>query len=195
MGVGGRGGLAASALACALALGVFSMAAPSLAEVPLEAAWQVVVAGPVPPALATDAATFPHGDGMTSPLLVVPLGPDGRFGIGYRHSVEKSPVVEWFEVSPGTDGPRIVLKATEYRSFGAGLPTDAPAGARFRRDGDRFLIEGLDVPVPSLVVRPLALSEHVLIVGDRRWALSGLLPDGAALQVYAEARPEEGGVP
>ena len=132
---------------------------------------------------------------MTSPLLVVPLGPDGRFGIGYRHSVEKSPVVEWFEVSPGTDGPRIVLKATEYRSFGAGLPTDAPAGARFRRDGDRFLIEGLDVPVPSLVVRPLALSEHVLIVGDRRWALSGLLPDGAALQVYAEARPEEGGVP
>ena len=148
-------------------------------------------------ALPAHQTVLPHGDETASPLLVVPLGPDGRFGIGYRHSVEKTPVVEWFQVSPATDrdGFRIALKATEYRSYGAGLPTDAPPGARFRRMDDRFVIEGLDVPVPSLVVRPLALSDHILIVGDSQWALSGLAPDGAALRVHVTARTEEGGVP
>lgn len=197
-GAGGRGGLAAAALACALALlGSLGFGASARAEEPPQAVWQLVVEGPAAPALPADSSALHHGDGVTSPLLVVPLGPDGRFGIGYRHSVERTPVIEWFRVGPGSDGdgPRITLTATEYRSFGAGLPTDAPSGARFRRLGDRFLIEGLHVPVPSLVVRPLALSEHELIVGESRWALSGLAPDGAALRVVVQPRAEEGGVP
>lgn len=197
-GSGGRGGLTAAALACALTLlGSLASGAPARAEEQPGGAWQLVVEGPVGPALPDHTVALHHGDGEASPLLVVPLGSDGRFGIGYRHSVERTPVIEWFQVSPGPDGagPRIALTATEYRSFGAGLPTDAPPGARFHRLGDRFLIEGLDVPVPSLVVRPLAFTEHVLVVGDHRWALSGLAPDGAALRVVVQPRAEEGGVP
>lgn len=162
-------------------------AAPDTA--PRKAVWQLVVEGPADPALPSAI-----GPGVPTRFLAVPLAPDGRFGIEYRHSVQQTPVIEWFqvEVGPGGDGPRIVLRATEYHSFGAGLPTEAPAGARFRHLGDRFLIEGLDVPVPSLVVRPLALTQHVLIVGEGRWALSGLASEGAPLRVYVEALGGEG---
>ena len=156
-------------------------AEPHAGAEPDRAVWQLVVEGPADPVLASFTR-----------LLVVPLGPDGCFGIEYRHSVEQTPVVDWFQVEPGAaeDEPHMVLRATEYRSFGAGLPTEAPPGARFRHLGDRFLIEGLDVPVSSLVVRPLVFTEHVLIVGEDRWALSGLASDGVPLRLYVEKRSD-----
>jgi len=117
------------------------------------------------------------------PLLQVPLAPgESRVGIVFRHSVEQSPVVEWFEAAkpPGTG---FVLVATEYESFGAGLPVDAPPGARFRQEEDRFVIEGLRAPVPQLVLRPLPWTEHRLIVSGVQHDLSQLAEPGTALLV------------
>jgi len=125
------------------------------------------------------AVTEPAGP----PLLQVPAGCNKpRLGIVFQHSVEKSPVVEWFE--PGEPpAAGLVLVATEYRSFGAGLPADAPPGARFVRLADRFVIEGLAVPVPRLVLRPMPWTEHRLLVAGVEYDLSGLAEPGTPLEI------------
>ncbi|BAS25907.1 DUF1850 domain-containing protein [Limnochorda pilosa] len=164
-----------------------------------DAVWEVVV----------ETAASEPGARSGAPLLVVPLSSEQpRFGIAFRHSVEHTPVVEWFEpsipgASPtvqggdsgslahsgaapdpgGSSSSGLLLVATEYRSFGAGLPTEAPPGARFVELQDRFVIEGMAVPVPDLVLRPLPLTEHALLVGDARYDLTGLAPPGAAVRV------------
>lgn len=117
------------------------------------------------------------------PLLRVCLdSSQPRVGVVFRHSVEKSPVVEWFEPAP-PPAAGLVLVATEYESFGAGLPVDAPAGDRFRHAGDRFVIDGLAVPVPELVVRPLSWTEHGLLAGGVQHDLTRLADPGTPLLV------------
>lgn len=118
-----------------------------------------------------------------APLLQVPADSNRpRLGIVFRHSVEKSPVVEWFETAkPPSAG--LLLVATEYRSFGAGLPADAPPGAQFVRLDDRFVIEGLSVPVAQLVLRPMPWTEHRLLLAGNEYDLSGLVAPGTPIEI------------
>lgn len=126
-------------------------------------------------------------------MLRVPLPAEQpRFGIAFRHSVETSPVIEWFEPA-GTPSTGLLLVATEYESFGAGLPAEPPPGARFVELPDRFLMDGLAVPVPDLVLRPLPLTQHALLVGDVRLDLTGLVAPGAALRVRVRWAGEKSG--
>jgi len=136
------------------------------------AGWVVVVDGAVPipaPGLEADR------DGST---LVIPLPATcPRFGILFRHSVEQTPVIEWFE--PAGDGDGLLLVATEYRSYGGRSSHRGAARRPFRRLPDRFRIEGLAVPVGELNLRILPLTEHALLVGGEAYDLTQWAgPDG-----------------
>lgn len=90
------------------------------------------------------------------------------------------------DAAAGVGATGIVLVGTEYESFGAGLPTAVPPGARFTREGDRFVVDGLSVPIPSLTLRPLALTEHAVHVGSNRYPLSGRVPDGTPVRLRVQ---------
>jgi len=140
-------------------------------------------AEPSQDAVALCVQVLDAGDPAGPALLQVPLADrKTRFGIVFRHSVERSPVFEWFvPAEPVTDG--LVLVATEYESFGAGLPTEAPPGARFHREDDRFIIDGLAVTVSQLALRPMPWTEHRLLVEGMAYDLSGLAAPGMPLLV------------
>ncbi|HEY8531663.1 MAG TPA: DUF1850 domain-containing protein [Limnochorda sp.] len=158
---------------------------PAVAEPPPPVRWSVVVE-----AVAAQPET-PGAPGESAPSLIVPLAPEQpRFGVLFRHSVEHTPVIEWFE--PSSDGGGLVLVATEYRSLGAGLPTEPPPGARFVLLPDRFLIEGLAVPVGELIVRPLPLTEHALLAGGARYDLTHLAGSGHVLRIRVQRSPGPG---
>lgn len=160
-----------------------SVPVPTTAQPPQQVGWNVVVEA----AVKTAPGTLEVEEGPAP--LVIPLTPEQpRFGVLFRHSVEQTPVIEWFE--PADDGGGMVLVATEYRSFGAGLPTEPPRGARFVLYPDRFLIEGLAVPLEELIFRTLPLTEHALLVGGERYDLTQLAGPGQALRIRVQGGTE-----
>lgn len=69
----------------------------------------------------------------------IELGKDRTFSLRYIHSVEKTPVIEYFRVQ---DDGRMILTATAYQSYGVGLPSLPEEGHLKVADGWLFL-EGL----------------------------------------------------
>lgn len=156
-----------------------SMPSPTAAHPLQPVGWSVVVE-----AVGTASGT-PEAATEGTAALIVPLAPERlRFGVLFRHSVEQTPVIEWFE--PASDGVGMVLVATEYRSFGAGLPTEPPPGGRFVLLPDRFLIEGLAVPIGELILRTIPLTEHALLVGGQRYDLTPLAGPGHVLRIRVQ---------
>lgn len=139
------------------------------------------------PAAASDVAPGPHPEGR--PCLTVRLHPDGPellrvhlpaanpvFSVAFRHSVEKTVVVEHFRIveeqepAMGTSGPAMVLVGTEYPSLGAGLP---PEGELQQGPDGPTLAAKLWRRLDTLVIRVMPMTEHTLILPDgRRVALA-----------------------
>lgn len=85
---------------------------------------------------------------------------DGEsFSIRYIHSVELSPVTEYFTLDKTG---AVVLTGTRYHGFGAGLPTDAGEGT-FARDGGAFVISGLQRTIGELRVRLSPINEYTVV--------------------------------
>lgn len=74
-----------------------------------------------------------HPDGAALAQVEVPRG---TFTIDYVHSVTRTPVDERYRV----DGAAIVETEIRFRQHGPGLPTEADAGGRWRRDGDVYVV-------------------------------------------------------
>src|SRR5690606_65372 len=98
-------------------------------------------------------------------------------GILFRHSVEQTPVLEWFE--PAGDGDGLLVVAAESRPYGAGLPTEAPPGARRVRLPDRLRLQGPAAPAGALDPRRPPLPAPAPRVGGEAYDLTQWAgPDG-----------------
>ncbi|MFD0959888.1 DUF1850 domain-containing protein [Paenibacillus chungangensis] len=83
--------------------------------------------------------------------------PGEVFLVRYVHSVELSPVLEFFMV--GDDG-EIVATESRTRSFGAGLPHEKKGITELA--GGYYVMRGLHEPVGELHVQPSYLHSHTL---------------------------------
>lgn len=85
------------------------------------------------------------------------------FSIEFVHSVNKSPVIDYFEIrEDGIYGIRTV-----YYGFGAGVPTDLEEGQElsFGEDGS-MIISGFERKMSSLIYRVGTVSDHILTLED-----------------------------
>ena len=85
------------------------------------------------------------------------------FSITFVHSVNKSPVTDFFEVrEDGIYGVKSV-----YYNFGAGVTTTLEEGQTltYGEDGS-MIISGLDVKMNDLIYRVGTVSDHVLTLPD-----------------------------
>jgi len=125
------------------------------------------------------------------PVLVVSrTGPAGElwsgsvmggldFRLDYIHSVERTPVAEFYEATPG--GLRMIRM--EFVSQGAGLPSTG-----YTLEGGRFVSR----PDRRLIVLPIRVSRAaapVLTVGGARLDLVARAGDGAEVTVALRRRP------
>ena len=85
------------------------------------------------------------------------------FSIEFIHSVNKSPVIDYFEIRE--DG--IYGVKTVYYGFGAGVPTELEEGQElsYGEDGS-MIISGLDVKMNDLIYRVGTVSDHILTLAD-----------------------------
>ena len=114
-------------------------------------------------------------------LAVIPAEAGMEFSTRFLHSVQKTPVEEFFAVDDARRG--FILLRTRYQSFGVGLPFLAADGT-FRSEDGRFLMEDMNRPFPRLALRPGVGTELTLTVGNTSYRLYELAPPGALIQLY-----------
>jgi hypothetical protein len=125
--------------------------------------------------------TTPHfvlssADGV---LLAHPAYEGIQFKIEFIHSVNKSPVVEFFEIRGGA----IILTALEFTAFGAGMPTAPEAGQTMIVTEDGIRIENFERTISSLNYIVGHATYHVLHIGAESVPLNELAQPGTLLHI------------
>jgi hypothetical protein len=95
---------------------------------------------------------------------------DGEFSIEFVHSVNQSPVREFFRIEDGIIYPQ----RTRFYSFGAGMPSELEEGQRMIREGDEIIISGFNTSFKELNYIVGTVSDHVLFVNDEEISLREL---------------------
>ena len=92
-----------------------------------------------------------------------PIRKGDTFGIGFIHSVNKSPVTDYYEIR--SDG--IYVVKTVYYGFGAGVQTQLEEGQKmeYGEDGS-MIITGFDRRMDDLVYFVGTVSDHTLTLDD-----------------------------
>ena len=115
-------------------------------------------------------------------LAVIPINDAYEFSFRTRfiHSVQKTPVEEFFRVD--ADTREIILTSTRYQSFGVGLPFLMSDGS-FSRDGDFLVMSDMNRRMPELDLRPGVSTQLPLYVGEE-FPLYELVPLGSLVRVH-----------
>ena len=113
-------------------------------------------------------------------LFSMSAAPGKEFSTRFIHSVQKTPVEEYFVVNDDCNG--FILKSTRYRSFGVGLPFLESDG-NFRREGDDFIMDDLNRPIQTLDLRPGLGTELTLTINNQEILLYQLVSLGSFVRV------------
>ena len=105
-------------------------------------------------------------------LLSVPVEENATVTVAYTHSVEKTPVRDVYAVRDGG----LVMTRTEFRSFGAGLPSTVDVE---RSDDGSFVYHPPNRRTEELVVATSPIAGHDLVVDGRRYDLVALAEGGS----------------
>jgi hypothetical protein len=93
------------------------------------------------------------------------------FSIAFVHSVEKSPVVDYFRID---DAFRMVLYETAFRSLNTGLPASISEGQKFSRKGEEFRLSITQGVLPDIQLWVDEKYEGVLEIGGRKLSLAAM---------------------
>jgi len=108
------------------------------------------------------------------PVFVRIVRPGNEFALGYIHSVELSPVWDYFRVD---DSYRMILYETAIRSFNTGLPSTLTGEERLHWERDGFRISGMNRVLPVIDLWVHERTDNTLDVGDidplRLYSLAG----------------------
>lgn len=113
-----------------------------------------------------------------------PMGEDEEFAITFIHSVNATPVTDWYAVDGEGD---ITLLRTVYYGFGAGVPFDLNEGETLSYDEDgAMVIGGIDRLIPDFLIFVGTVSDHTLTLGDREISLRDLCGRNTKLRITYE---------
>lgn len=113
------------------------------------------------------------------------VSPGESFSLEFIHSVEKSPVEDFFRVD---NDYRIVLFETAFRSLNTGLPATLSEGERLSRTEQGFRLSIPDRVIPEIQLWTDRQYAGVLTIGARRMPLSDLAGD-TLLQLRVRKAP------
>jgi len=114
-----------------------------------------------------------------SVLFSHPINEGELISVGYIHSVNRTPVSEIFTVVQG----QLVLTALEFKSFGAGMPTELEPGQRLLHLPDGVMrIEPFDRPVNDFRILISEKAMHTLRIGELQISLCALTEPGQPIR-------------
>ena len=105
----------------------------------------------------------------------IPIKDNDFFSIGFIHSVNKSPVIDYYKFN---DENEIFVYKTIYYGFGAGVETELEnkKTLRYGNDGS-MIIENIDTKIDNLIYYLSDLYDHRLKINDKNemslWEICG----------------------
>lgn len=108
-------------------------------------------------------------------LTVRPIQQEEIFKTRFIHSVQKTPIEEFFTISKQGNG--FILKRTRYQSFGVGLPFLQSDG-NFRREGNFFIMDNMNRDIQILSLRTGLKTELTLTFTNKTFRLYDMLAVG-----------------
>jgi len=111
-----------------------------------------------------------------------PLEEGGEFAIEFVHSVNKTPVKDFFR----NEGGMIAPFATRFYSLGAGMQSTLEEGQTLSRDGDALVITGFTVSYRELYYIVGTVSDHLLEINGETVSLRDLCGRNAHITLRIE---------
>ena len=111
-----------------------------------------------------------------------PLEENGEFSIEFIHSVNQSPVRDFY----GAENGLIRLRAVRFFSFGAGMKSDLDGGLSFSRDGDAMILSGYTTTFKDNELNYIVgtVSDHLLYINDEIVSLRELCGRNAHINIH-----------
>jgi len=103
------------------------------------------------------------------------------FATKIRHSVQLTPVLEFFEIDQNY---KILLTKTIIKDLGWGMPS-TPEGDFSYQNGE-MVIENINKKIPSFIFRVSYISKPVLLLMGRTYNLKFLVSDSDALKINSK---------
>jgi len=97
-----------------------------------------------------------------------------QFSVSYIHSVNKSPVTEYYRIKDGN----IYLTEQRFQAFGAGMETSPAQGQNMRMEEGDIVIDGFSRHIPYLSYFVGRIAEHTLEWREKSIRLDGLCEPG-----------------
>lgn len=114
-----------------------------------------------------------------------PMEERERFSVGFKHSVNLSPVIDVYEICDG----RIYAEETVYYQFGAGVQTELNPGETLTYGEDGAMIVGnIHQDRTGVCYIVGTIYDHVLTVDGEEISLTGLCGRNAAIRFDYEWR-------
>ena len=105
------------------------------------------------------------------------------FEISFTHSVNRGRVVDIYSI----EGSTLVLRATRFSSYGAGMP-DPTGSQTFVQKDDYYELGGIDMPLESLTMQTGVIADHHLAANGQEHIFNELVPSQTRLTLRAEQK-------
>ena len=105
-----------------------------------------------------------------------------KFAIKYTHSVENTPVWDYFKVLEGD----ILLTSTKYMSYGAGLPFLNKND--YQIENDKFVIKEINTKLAQIPLRVSDYAKHKLVIDDQVYRLYKLTATQNLVMIKVEEK-------
>ena len=116
-------------------------------------------------------------------LITFLAAPDRRFSLNFIHSVQKTPVHEFFFISSDN---KLVLDKTTYHSLGVGLPFSEENGNFLNKNGEFIL--NMHREFESIPIRVSPIPKHSISVGGKDYPLLKFAEPEDLLTIRAKDR-------
>ena len=83
--------------------------------------------------------------------------PGDLFSVHYIHSVNKSPVEDFFVISSNNE---LILEKTVFKSFGAGVPASSDDGGELKVYNDRIEVTGINRRIDNFLLFVGVTADH-----------------------------------
>lgn len=114
-------------------------------------------------------------------VFAAPVQPGDSFSIQFIHSVHRTPINEFYQIS---EDHNMILSKVMYETYGVGNPSDITPGEKFYMENGKLVIEGMDRVMDSILLRiGQVRADHQLIIQGKRIHLAELNEPGSKVMI------------
>lgn len=118
-------------------------------------------------------------------ITCIDINKNSTFSISFIHSVNKTNITDYYYFDKNNN---IILDKTNYKSFGAGVPTEINNNESFKKENDgSYTIENINKNLGTITLYLSDLYEHTLKINeDKEYHLWNIIGKKEIIEIKIE---------